>query len=131
MQKPMLFFPAGFPAGVLLLAAALNAAEQGASSSFVRLLPLPVPRVVAAAEAYPGGSFEAPRLVDGNLRTEFSSKGKGTNTFVEFDFGQPVSVAGLRHVDRNDPATVASSELEFLDAAGNVLATVPVVHVNQ
>ena len=56
--------------------------------------------------------------LDGKTQTEYSSNAKGTNTFIEFDFGAPTSVAAFRHVDRNDPATIASSELTFLDAAG-------------
>jgi alpha-mannosidase len=106
-------------------------ADGAAPGSFVRLVPLPAPRLVTSAAAYPGGAYEAVHLVDGKVRTEYSSNSQGTNTFIEFDFGKPTSVAAFRHVDRNDPATVASSELDFLDAAGGVISTVPVMHVNQ
>ncbi len=99
--------------------------------AFVRLLPLPPPKIVASAEEYPGGKFAATRLLDNDLKTEFASNGKGTNTFVEFDFGAPVYLGGFRHQDRNDPATIAASELAFFAADGKLLATWPVTHVNQ
>ena len=57
-------------------------------------------------------------IIDGKAQTEYSSNAKGTDTFIEFDFGAPASVAAFRHVDRNDPATIASSELTFLDDSG-------------
>ena len=101
------------------------------SARFTRLTLLPAPKIVAMAEEFPGGSFAAVRLVDGNPKTEFASLGKGTNTFVEFDFGAPVRIGGFRHQDRNDPAIVAASELVFSDAAGKTLAKAQVTHVCQ
>ena len=68
-------------------------------------------------------------ILDGIAATEYSSDNKGTNTFIEFDFGTPTTLAGFRHVDRNDRATVAASELIFLDANGKTLALVTVPHV--
>ena len=76
------------------------------------------PKIVASSEAYPGGHHNVDNITDGKAQTEYSSNAKGTKTFIEFDFGAPVSVAAFRHVDRNDPATIASSELTFLDGAG-------------
>lgn len=110
--------------GALTLRAAPNAA-------FTRLEPLPAPRIAAAAEEYPGGNHKAAHLTDGRPQSEYSSNGKGTATFVEFDFGAPVKLAGFRHLDRNDPATVAASELVFLDAAGRELGRRAVTHANQ
>ena len=110
---------------VLLLAATTSLAQ------FTPLTPLPAPRIVSSTKAYPGGSYEAAHLLDGNTKTEYSSDGKGTNTFVEFDFGAPTRVGAFRHVDRNDPATIAASQLVFSDASGSAVATVPVTHVNQ
>jgi hypothetical protein len=114
-----------FTCAVLLLA------SVSARAQFTPLTPLPAPRVVASATAYPGGSHEVAQLIDGNAKTEYSSDGKGTDTFVEFDFGAPARIGAFRHVDRNDPATIAASELVFSDASGGVVATVPVAHVNQ
>jgi hypothetical protein len=70
-------------------------------------------------------------LVDGLPQTEYSSDGQGTATFVEFDFGRPIRLAGFRHLDRNDPATVGASELIFLDAAGRELSRQAVTHANR
>jgi len=98
---------------------------------FTPLVPAPAPKVVAAAEEYPRGNYIASRLLDGNPKTEFASHGKGTGTFVEFDFGAPVRIGGFRHQDRNDLATIAASELVFSDAAGKPLGTAQVTHVNQ
>src|SRR5437588_10285937 len=105
-----------------------NSVNAGA---FTRLEQLPSPRISASTEAYPGGKQDAGNLIDRDLATEYSSNGKGINTIVEFDFGEPKRIAAFRHVDRNDPATVASSELLFFDGKTNLLATVPVTHVNQ
>jgi hypothetical protein len=102
-----------------------------ALAQFTLLTPLPVPRIVASAKAYPGGSHEASHLLDGNAKTEYSSEGKGAGTFVEFEFTAPARIGAFQHVDRNDPATIAGSELTFTDAGGSVVATVPVKHVNQ
>jgi len=101
------------------------------AAGYTRLEQLPPPKILAASDAYPGGQHEAYNLLDGNPASDYSSNGKGTNTFVEFDFGKPVQILGFRHVDRNDPATVARSELTFTDEAGKVLSTWPVHHVNR
>mgnify|MGYP000992221027 CR=1 FL=1 len=111
--------------------AALVAGALPAAGGFLRLDPLPAPRISAAAEEYPGGSYAAARLLDDNPKTEYASHGQGTNTFVEFDFGAPVRIGGFRHQDRNDVATISRSELTFLDAAGAVLSTAAVPHVNR
>ena len=57
--------------------------------------------------------------------TEYASNGKGTETFVEFDFGAPVTIGAFRHVNRKDLALVAASQLIFSDAAGHRVATFP------
>lgn len=124
----------GVPVLVLWLVPGLSvqgADPEEAPARFVRLLALPPPKLVGSAPAYPGGGFPAAHLVDGLSRTEYASDSQGTNTFVELDFGQPTTVAGFKHLDRNDPATVASSELVFSDPAGQLVATVPVVHANR
>lgn len=115
----------GVALAVLLACASVQAAQ------FTPLVPLPKPEIAASAEAYPGGSFGAGRLLDGDAKTEYAVDGKGTGTFVEFLFPEPVRVAAFRHVDRNDPATIAASELVFMDDRGKVLATAPVIHANR
>ena len=109
--------------------APMSVAADGAR--FTRLTLLPAPKIVATAEEFPGTSFVASHLIDGNPKTEFASAGKGTNTFVEFDFGSPVRIGGFRHQDRNDPAIVAASVLVFSDAAGKPLGKAQVTHVSQ
>ena len=131
MQKPLLTFPVLIAATLLSQSAFHCAGAADPPSSFTRLTQLPAPKIVASAEAYPGGGYNVGNIIDGKPRTEYSSNAKGTDTFIEFDFGAPVSVAAFRHVDRNDPATVASSQLTFLDDSGAVVGTVPVKHVNQ
>ena len=73
---------------------------------FTPLHQLPAPKVVSAAEEYPGGNHRVAHLLDGDARTEYSSNNKGVSTQVEFEFAETVRLAGFRHVDRNDPATI-------------------------
>ena len=117
-------------ATLTLTVVSLARAETG-PGRFSRLTALPPPKIVAAAEEFPGGNFKASNLLDGRPSTEYAVNGLGTKTFVEFDFGAPVQVAGFLHQDRNDPATVAASELIFSNAEGKPLATVQVPHVNR
>ncbi|HEY5481741.1 MAG TPA: discoidin domain-containing protein, partial [Verrucomicrobiae bacterium] len=131
MQKPLLTFPILIAAGLISLCGPDCAGELGLPNGFTRLKQLPAPKIVASTEAYPGGNHNVGNIIDGKAQTEYSSNSKGTNTFIEFDLGAPTSVAAFRHVDRNDPATIASSELRFLDGSGSVVSTAPVKHVNQ
>ena len=120
-----------FTAVILLACFSIQAQMSTSQAGFTRLEALPAPKILASAEAYPGGRHEPGNLVDGDPKTEYSSNGKGTNTFVEFDFGAPARIAAFRHQDRNDPATVAGSELTLLDAAGNAVTNVSITHVNR
>jgi hypothetical protein len=131
----MLFLSLSFviPAPAGLAFAQSNTAHETRSmapASFTRLEPLPPPHITASASAYPGGHHDVTNIVDGQIATEYSSDGLGTNTFIEFDFSAPTTVAAFRHQDRNDPATIAASKLSFLDAAGSVVAEFEVPHVN-
>lgn len=111
--------------------ALLLAAAGPALAQFTPLSPLPAPSILGCATPYPGGSYEAAQLIDGQGKTEYASDGKGTETFVEFEFSQPVRFGAFRHVDRNDPAVIAASELTFADADGRKVGTVPVTHAKQ
>lgn len=115
----------------LALTGSMVLATQGRGAHFTPLLELPPPRVVSAAADYPGGNHRVEHLLDGEVRTEYSSDSKGVETQVEFDFGKDVLLAGFRHVDRNDPATIAESELVLWDEAGREQGRVGVQHVNR
>ena len=110
--------------------AACGTSRAGAAGPFVRLTPLPAPKIVAAAEKHSGG-FGAANLLDGIETSEYASNGKGTATFVVFDFGATVTIGAFRHVDRHDVALVAASQLTFSDADGRTVATIAVPHVGQ
>ena len=107
-----------------------SSAPAATPAAFLRLAPLPAPKITSAATEYPGGRYAAANLLDGDPRTEYATDNQGTRTFVEFDFDKPVTIAAFRHQDRNDVATIAASELIFFDAAGKKLAALPVRHVN-
>ncbi len=113
-----------------LFSVALLLGPADLAAGFRPLTLLPAPELVKSAEPYPGGNFEAQHLLDGLPKTEYSSNNKGTNTFIEVRFPQTVQVGAFRHLDRNDPATIAASELTFLDADGQVTGSVSVPHVN-
>jgi len=131
---------------------ALRASEPGAGAAvagrsvverpataprqFTPLVPLEVPAILKAAEAFPGGAYEAKNMLDGvadgRHRSEYASASKGTDTFIDFDFRKPTPIAAFKHVDRFDPATVAAADLVFSDDAEfePVIATVKVKHAN-
>jgi hypothetical protein len=104
---------------------------------FHRLVSLPAPKIIAAAEAFSGGGWDADNLlkpaVSGGYRQEYASRGKGVQTFVDFDFGQPVRLAAFRHMQRKHPDTIAEALLLFSDAPdfNTVKATVKVKHVDE
>jgi hypothetical protein len=131
MQKPLPSLPILVVTGLVALRGLDCAGEAGLPNGFTRLEQLPAPKIVASAEAYPGGRYNVSNITDGKIKTEYSSNAQGTNTFIEFDFGAPTRVAAFRHVDRNDPATIAFSELTFLDGSGGVVGEAQVKHVNQ
>lgn len=114
-----------------IVMAVLLAAASAQAASFTPLTPLPAPQIASSAEAYPGGSYGVSRLLDGDTKTEYASDSKGAETFVEFRFPEPTRVAAFRHVDRNDPATVAASELVFMDDQGTILTSAPIAHTNR
>ncbi len=115
----------------MLVILAVATSLPATAAPFTRLQQLPAPRIVASAEAYSGGRHKVENLVDGNARSEYASSSKGTNTFVAFDFGSPKQILAFQHTDRNDPATVAGSELIFMGSDGQTVSTIPVTHVNR
>jgi alpha-mannosidase len=107
---------------------------MASGASFTALAPLPTPRIVnSSPQLYTASDkYNVTNLVDGNLKSEYASKNAGMETFVDFDFGAPVSIAAFRHVDRGDnQPTIAMSQLEFFDGNGQLISTASVKHVNQ
>jgi alpha-mannosidase len=131
MRNAFWSLPVAFVVGLGSLPCFPCAAEPGLPEHFTRLERVPGPKIISSAEAYPGGAHEVGNILRGRFRREYSSNAKGTDTFIVFDFGAPTAVAAFRHVDRNDPATIAGSKLTFLDESDGVVATVPVKHVNK
>lgn len=113
----------------VVVSVGLVPAAAGAAG-FTRLKQLPSPKIVESAAPYPG-RYEPGNLVDGQSSTEYASNGKGTNTFVEMEFSEPTKLIAFRHIDRNDPATIAESELVFIDPAGKVISRFTVKHINE
>ena len=109
---------------------------KAAAARFTPLLPVTPATIINSAVAYPGGNYDVDNIVDGvadgSRDSEYSSAGKGTGTFIDFDFGKPVRVAAFKHVDRFDPATVDKAKLVFSDVPdfSNVIATITVDHAN-
>jgi hypothetical protein len=98
------------------------------------------PTIILSFPASPG--FDAPFALDHNLNTDYASAGGGTNTFLTFDFGGPVSIGSAVFVDRrtsgnangnpNPGATsdhVTSFNLRFSNdpTFASVIQTVPVL----
>jgi hypothetical protein len=115
----------------LALLTNLTTLSAFAAVAYTPLVPLPAPALLNKPEQAPGGNFAMEHFLDGQVKTEFASQDEGTNTMVHLDFRQPTRFAALRHIDRNDGATVAASELEFFDEAGRKVATLAVKHVNR
>jgi hypothetical protein len=118
-------------AALVCLPAALAPHLSPGADKFTPLVPLPKPGVLKGSTEDPGGNFAIAHFFDGVIKTEFASRDAGTNTMLHLDFGKPTRFAAMRHVERNDGATVARSELEFFDGAGRKVATLAVKHVNR
>ena len=120
-----------------LLGPAAGADTGPTAARFTALVAAPTPTVVHSAPAFAGGRYEVGNILieagAGGPRREYASAGKGTGTFIDFDLGQPRSIAGFRHVDRRDPATVDAAELIFSDQPDfkRVVKTIPIDHVNR
>jgi len=114
-----------------MLFAAAAALSLRLAAAYTPLRPAPTPEITRAAEAYPGNRYLAKHLIDGNSATEYSSNGKGVEMFIEFHFAKPTFLRAFRHVDRNDPATIAASELTFFDAEGRTVGKASVKHANR
>jgi alpha-mannosidase len=101
------------------------------AAAFTPMVPVPVAKILNLPPGVPGGNFSMTNFFDGKLKTEFASQDLGTNTIVDVEFAKPVRLTAFRHVDRNDGATIAVSELELFGAQGESVAVLPVTHVNK
>ena len=112
-------------------------AETAEPFSFQRLERVPAPKIIASAEAFHGGGWEAANLLKpatpSGYLAEYASRGKGVQTFVDFDFGQSVRLAAFQHIQRRHPDTIAEAVLMFSDAPdfSSAKATVKVRHVDE
>lgn len=113
---------------LLTLAAVMTAMTAAA---FTPMVPVPISRILNLPTAVPGSNFGMTNFFDGKLKSEYASQDQGTNTVVDVEFANPTRIVALRHVDRNDGATVAVSELELFDANGERVADLSVTHVNK
>ncbi len=115
---------------ILSFLALLSSALPARPASFLALRPLPSAQVTASAPPY-APEYTAAHLTDGDRKTEFASRSAGTNTFVEFSLPEPSPIAAIRHLDRNDPATVAESECQLFDSRGTLQRRLVIPHLNQ
>jgi alpha-mannosidase len=120
-----------FVSPVLLLSLICTTTIAAAAERFTPLALVPNARIIDSSEAYPGGRYQVTNMIDGWGHSEYSSSSKGTETFISFDFGEPTLIAGFRHVDRRDPATVDAAQLTFSNDRDfkNVIATAQIDHV--
>ncbi len=120
-----------FVHAALLLLAIFTTTIASAAERFTPLSSVSGVEIIDSSEAYPGGRHEVTNMIDGKGDTEYSSSGKGIETFISFDLHRPTLVAGFHHVDRRDPATVDAARLTFSNDRDfkNVIATVEIDHV--
>lgn len=130
LARTSLRVASGSVAQFVALLAAVSAVASTVAAEFTRLQPLAAPAVVQASEAHPNGHTPL-HLIDGDLRTQYISASKGTQTFVEFDFGRVVPLAAFRHHERPSPATIAESELVCFDERGAETRRIQIVHAGE
>lgn len=107
------------------------------AGEFTPIHPVAGVAVIDHAANYHDSDYKAENLLDGvsdgSRGSEYSSNGKGTETYVVFDFGKETAIVAFEHIDRVDPATVGASELRFSNNAActDAVATRKVDHVNR
>jgi len=74
------------------------------SVSYAEVDTLPDPMITAWADEYEAAK-SVENLFDDNNYTEYTSNGWCEDSFVDFDFGYPVTVAGFYHLDREGEST--------------------------
>lgn len=98
---------------VLFVTVVCHAACCGGEPIFTPLQILPSPKIISSAQEYPGRNYLVGHIIDDRKESEYASNGKGTDTYIDFDFGHSVPIQGFRHIDRLDDSTISKSELIF------------------
>jgi len=86
--------------------------------SAARAAELPAPKILRASPHYPQppGTWVAENVLDKVSSTEYASDNQGVKTFIDFDFGKPVTIGAFRHWNRSSPEDVVkASRLVFSD----------------
>ncbi|MEA1950867.1 MAG: hypothetical protein U9N87_05750, partial [Planctomycetota bacterium] len=124
-----------FAAIVLAMLTALAAASSGFAGEFTLLDTLPAAKIIDSATEYHNGRYPPQNILmdgpaGGSPGGEFATEGKGTDTFIVFDFGKPVTLCAITHVDRSDYTTVTGSSLTFSNTPDfkQKLGTVKIKH---
>jgi len=126
-----------FRASIFAALAGLGGTSTAAEPAAFTRLVATKPSILAAARAFPGGSYNAENVLKppapNGHRADYASHGLGAQTFIDFDLGQPEPVAAFRHIQRQTIDTIAEANLVFSDTADfqNSLATVKIQHVDQ
>ena len=97
--------------------------------NYIDVNAMPDPNITASYTAY-SGAYSVNNIMDENSVTEYASLNGGTSTYIDFDFGSAERICGFKHVERDDSATVAESELQFSNTAdfSTIIKTVTVTH---
>ncbi len=119
----------------IVLLAATAAAGSSFAGEFTPLITLPAPKITDSATEYHNHRYP-PRniLMDGPSGGvpggEFATEQKGVDTFIVFDFGKPVTLCAMTHIDRSDYTTITASSLTFSNTPDfkQKLGTVKIKH---
>ena len=104
---------------------------------YSKLAVLPTPSILKASEAFPGGGYNVENIVKSpspnGHRAEYASHSKGVETFIDFDFRQPVKLAAFRHIQRSTPDTVAEAHILISDDKDfkSVIQDIAVKHIEK
>lgn len=122
--------------GLVWATASLSALWADEARQYTPLKLIPAPQVIASAAAF-SESYRVENIVEpyrpGAHRADYASKGLAARTFIDFDFGHPITVAAFRHIQRVTPDTIAEADLIFCDSAdfNQPIETVKILHVDE
>jgi hypothetical protein len=97
-------------------------------STVLRAAVLPNPTVTGSATPF-SAAFIASNVFD-SRRAEFASQGSGVNTFIEFDFGAPVTIDRFMTLSRQNPLDVIGESRLIFSSDGTFDAADPAVVFN-